>query len=642
MSSASSPALPRPQDDLFRHVNGKWLETTEIPSDRAAWGAFNELRDASEKRCRDIIEACEADAEDENGLMARLYAAFMDTAAIEERGLGDITADLARVDDARTKGDLAELLGDLERDGVGGWVALVVGIDPEEPELTCPALYPAGISLPDEVYYHANAHEHTRQRFLAHVTNMFRLAGITDAATQAARVFEVERGFARFHVDSVRSRDVDLTINLTTYPDVAAEASGFAWQRWAQALGADLERINVAWPSFVVAGARWWSLLPIDVLKSWLRYRILDRYSSYLPAAFVEEAFDFYSRTLAGVDQLRDRWKRGVDVVESHLGFALGRRYVERHFPASSRDQMETLVANLLEAYARSITELTWMSDATRERALAKLAKFRTKIAYPTRSRTYEDVVFASDASLIDMVRSSSRAATDHELAKIGGAVDREEWHMTPQTVNAYYSPLGNEIVFPAAILEEPFFSPEASDPCNYGGIGAVIGHEIGHGFDDQGAKFDGDGKVENWWEDGDFAEFTERTRALISQYDAYVPAGLNPDEHVNGALTIGENIGDLGGLSIALKAWHIAREKAGLAAPEADDVREFFIQWARIWRGKVRPEMRRQLLVVDPHSPDEFRCNGVVRNVDAFHEVFSTTPGDDLWLDPDQRVTIW
>lgn len=643
MTEVSTATPPRPQDDLFRHVNGQWLATTTIPADHSMWGAFHELRDTSLQRCRSLIEACDAHDEDHDSrCIARLWQAFMDTETIEHRGVEDIRPTFAAIAAATSKAELAGLLGQLQREGVGGWLEPEVIANPREPAISCTWMLPSGLSLPDEAYYREAAHEPIRQAFIAHVRRMLTLAGLPSPQRAAGQIFEVERTFARFHLDAVRSRDVDLIVNVSHFDDLIAASSGFDWRAWERGLGASLTTLNVTWPSFAVAGARWWSQMPIGHLQSWMSWRVLTRYAAYLPAAFVEEDFAFYSHTLAGVDEMRERWKRGVSVIESHLGFALGRRYVKAHFPASSREMMEGLVDNLLEAYAESISSLEWMGDETRESALTKLQAFRTKIGYPASARTYDDVTFAESDSLIDLVRTSARATSDFEAAKIDKPVDRDEWYMTPQTVNAYYMPTANEIVFPAAILEPPFFSPEASPAQNYGGIGAVIGHEIGHGFDDQGAKFDGEGRVSNWWSDDDFAQFQARTRALIAQYDAYVPEGLEADEHVNGALTIGENIGDLGGLSIALKAWQIARKKSGEGDPSKEDLREFFFQWARIWRGKARTAYRRQLLATDPHSPDEFRCNGVVRNMDAFHEVFATSAGDDLWLDPDERVTIW
>lgn len=634
----------RPQDDLYRHVNGDWLAQTDIPDDRAVHGSFTLLRDAALTNCRELIEECDADSpEGEVSLIARLYGAFMDTDAIEKASLSDVLAWWRKIDAASSKSSLARLLGELEVVGVGGWLAMWVGTDPDDPDAYCPFLVPAGLSLPDEVYYHGDDHVTVRQAFIAHVEKMLRLAGDEAPAAHAAAIFALERDWARYHLDSVRSRDIDLTINLSTMTKTIASAPGFAWSQWISGAGLEaMDRVNITWPSFIVAGARVWSQAPVATLKAWMRWRVLTRFASYLPEQFVAEDFDFYSATLSGTRAQKPRWKRGVGVVESHLGFALGRLYVERHFPPTAKQAIESYVSYLLKAYEESISRLEWMGEQTRERALEKLSKFRPKVGYPKRARRYDDITFGENDSLIAMVEACSRATHRFEIEKLSGPVDHDEWHMTPQTVNAYYSPMANEIVFPAAILQPPFFSVDASDAQNFGGIGAVIGHEIGHGFDDQGSKFDGDGRVHNWWTDTDRAEFEARTRALIAQYDAYVPEGLEEHEHVNGALTIGENIGDLGGLSIALKAWRLQCADAGAEAPSREEVKEFFVQWATIWREKIREQMARQLLVVDPHSPSEFRCNGVVRNMDAFHEAFATTPDDDLWLDAHHRVTIW
>ena len=634
----------RPQDDLYRHVNGDWLAQTDIPDDRSMYGSFTILRDTALENCRDLVEECETNSPTHDAeLISRLYRTFMDTDAIEERGLADVWPWWRRIDAAHSKRRLAHLLGELEVIGVGGWLGLWIGIDPDDPDAYCPFLTPSGLSLPDEVYYHSDDHVAVRQAFIAHVENMLRLAGDEEAGAHAAAIFALERDWARYHLDSVRSRDIDLTINLSTMADTVAAAPGFAWSEWVKGAGLErMDRVNLTWPSFLAAGARVWSQAPIASLKAWMKWRVLTRFAAYLPACFVEEDFDFYSATLSGTPAQRPRWKRGIDVVESHLGFALGRLYVDRYFPPTAKQAIESYVSYLLKAYEESIAGLEWMGEETRKRALEKLSKFRPKVGYPERARAYDDVAFGEDASLVAMIETCARATHRFEIAKLTRPVDHDEWHMTPQTVNASYSPMANEIVFPAAILQPPFFSVDASDAQNFGGIGAVIGHEIGHGFDDQGSKFDGDGRVHNWWTDTDRAEFEARTSALIAQYDAYVTEGLEEHEHVKGALTIGENIGDLGGLSIALKAWQIRCEDEGTPTPGREEVKEFFVQWATIWRMKIRKPMARQLLVIDPHSPSEVRCNGVVRNMDAFHEAFATTPDDDLWLDAHHRVTIW
>jgi putative endopeptidase len=375
--------------------------------------------------------------------------------------------------------------------------------------------------------------------------------------------------------------------------------------------------------------------------KSWLSWHVITGSASYLSSEIVDQNFAFYGTTLSGTPQLRERWKRGVALVEGSLGEAIGKIYVERHFPPAAKARMEGLVANLIEAYRRSINGLEWMSQETKTKAIVKLEKFRPKIGYPDKWRDYSALAITSDDLFGNLARVT-KFARDFALAKIGKPVDRDEWHMTPQTVNAYYNPLGNEIVFPAAILQPPFFGLDIDDAANYGAIGAVIGHEIGHGFDDQGSKFDGDGNMVDWWVDVDRAEFEKRANVLIAQYNALVPEET-PDITVNGALTVGENIGDLGGLSIALKAYEIALD--GKDSPVIDGMNGYqrlFLAWAQAWRGKVRPEEMRRRIATDPHSPAEFRCNHIVRNIPAFYTTFGITKSDALWLDEDQRVAIW
>ncbi len=401
--------------------------------------------------------------------------------------------------------------------------------------------------------------------------------------------------------------------------------------------------VIVGQPSFIEGAASLIESRPLDDWKSWLTWQLLHTAAPYLSSAFVDENFRFYGTTLTGAEEIRDRWKRGVAFVESAAGFAVGELYVEKHFPPAAKARMDELIANLVEAYRRNITDLEWMTPATREKALAKLDRFTPKIGYPASWVDYSTLT----ADRADLVGNSRRAAsfeTTRELAKIGRPVDRDEWFMTPQTVNAYYNPGMNEIVFPAAILQPPFFDPDADDAANYGGIGAVIGHEIGHGFDDQGAKYDGDGNLVDWWTDDDRAEFGKRTAALASQYSEFTPDGLDPKYKVNGEFTLGENIGDLGGLSIALVAYDIATEDES-ESPVIDGLtgaQRVFFSWAQIWRTKTRDAEAIRRLSIDPHSPPEFRCNGVVRNVDAFYEAFNVNPGDKLYLDPADRVRIW
>ncbi|MDM7490224.1 M13 family metallopeptidase [Rhodococcus sp. CSLK01-03] len=634
----------RAQDDLFEHVNGRWLAEHVIPADRALDGAFRTLFDKAEVDVRTLIEEAAASSAEPGTDAQRigdLYASFMDTGAVEAAGLDPIAGELAAVADAADRNALAEVLGRLQRVGIGGAVGHYVDTDAKNSARYLMHTTQSGLGLPDESYYREDGHAEIRAQYVAHIGRMFELAGIGYAPQ---RVLELETRLAAGHWDVVKRRDADLSYNLVTFEALTSERPGFDWRGWIGALGATEEQwaeIVVRQPSFLDTFAHLWAEAPLDDWKAWATWRVLHSRAPYLTEALVDENFAFYGRTLTGAQEIRDRWKRGVALVQDLLGEAVGKLYVERHFPAEAKARMQQLVANLQEAYRRSIADLEWMSPQTREAALRKLEKFTPKIGYPDKWRDYSAVTVAAD-DLVGNYRSGYAAEYDRDLAKLGGPVDRDEWFMTPQTVNAYYNPGMNEIVFPAAILQPPFFDLHADDAANYGGIGAVIGHEIGHGFDDQGAKYDGDGNLENWWTDDDRTEFGKRTAALIAQYDEFEPKGL-AGHRVNGSFTIGENIGDLGGLSIALKAYEIALD--GAEAPVIDGLtglQRVFFGWAQVWRTKVRDEEALRRLAVDPHSPPEFRCNGVVRNIDAFYEAFDVHPGDELYLDPPQRVRIW
>lgn len=436
-----------------------------------------------------------------------------------------------------------------------------------------------------------------------------------------------------------------MTYNLRTFTDLPTEAPGFDWAGWVGALGTSpdvVAELVVRQPDYLTAFAELWSSHDFADWQDWARWRLINARAAYLTDAVVEANFDFYGRTLSGTEQIRERWKRAVSLVEALMGDAVGRVYVERHFPPDAKARMDVLVDNLREAYRVSINDLEWMTPQTRQRALAKLDKFTAKIGYPKKWRDYSTLVIDRNDLYGNVIRGAE-VEHDRELAKLGGPVDRDEWFMTPQTVNAYYNPGMNEIVFPAAILQPPFFDADADDAANYGGIGAVIGHEIGHGFDDQGAKYDGDGNLVDWWTDEDRAEFGTRTKQLIEQYEEFVPRGLEPSHHVNGAFTVGENIGDLGGLSIALLAYELSL--GGKPAPVIDGLtgqQRVFFGWAQVWRTKSREAEAIRRLATDPHSPPEFRCNGVIRNMDAFYEAFDVSEDDQLYLEPDRRVRIW
>ena len=687
LETATSDPSIRPQDDLFRFVNGGWLATAEIPADRPGSGAFTALRDEAELACRQIVEeladvfssVASEDASEvldtNRGRIGALYAAFMDEEHLEELGAAPLAGELAPVLSAGSKEELARVLGEMTPIGFMGVVGADVEVDINDPERYTSWIGQSGLGLPDESYYREEAQAPLRQAYVAHVARMLELAGLTESFAAsgerlAERVMAVETDLAKGHWDRVTCRDVEKMNNPMSWQAIVDSAPDLPWQEWregilaaAQAAGIErttfLDEAIVTQPDYLPHAAGIWQGTDLEDLRAWVAWHVVHGRATLLSRAFVEENFDFYGRTLQGTDELRARWKRGVGLVESCLGEALGELYVARHFPPSHKSAMEALVGRLIEAYRQSISSLERMSPATRERALEKLALFTPKIGYPVRWRDYSAVEVVP-GDVLTSVHSVERADMAYSLRKLTKPVDRDEWHMTPQTVNAYYNPTMNEIVFPAAILQPPFFDPQADDAVNYAGIGAVIGHEIGHGFDDQGSTFDGTGKVSDWWTQEDREAFTERTSALISQYDAYTPelilakheaAGTTKEEipHVNGALTIGENIGDLGGLGIALKAYALALADAGIESVEEAPVidgltglQRFFYSWARIWRSKNRPDYAELLLTVDPHSPAEFRCNGIVRNVDAFYEAFGVGPDDALWLEPGKRVSIW
>jgi putative endopeptidase len=640
----------RPQDDLFGHVNGRWLADYEIPADRATDGAFRSLFDRAEEQVRDLItEAAEAQAETgtDQQRIGDLYASFLDEETVQRRGVGPLLDELAAIDAAADSTALAAVLGGLQRSGVGGGAGVYVDTDSKDSNRYLLHVSQSGLGLPDESYYRDDQHAEILAAYPRHIAAMFALVygGTADEhADTAARIVALEGKLAAAHWDVVKRRDADLTYNLRTFADLPAEAPGFDWAGWVTALGSSPEgaaELVVRQPDYLTAFAGLWSSEDLEDWKHWARWRLIHARAFLLTDELVAEDFAFYGRLLSGTEQIRDRWKRGVSVVESLMGDALGKLYVERHFPPGAKARMDELVDNLREAYRVSINDLDWMTPETRQRALTKLDKFTAKIGYPKTWRDYSKLVIERD-DLYGNYRRGYEVGYDRELNKLGNPVDRDEWFMTPQTVNAYYNPGMNEIVFPAGILQPPFFDAEADDAANYGGIGAVIGHEIGHGFDDQGAKYDGDGNLVDWWTDDDRAEFGARTKALIEQYDEYTPRGLD-GHHVNGAFTVGENIGDLGGLSIALLAYQLSLN--GKEAPVIDGltgVQRVFFGWAQVWRTKSREAEAVRRLAVDPHSPPEFRTNGVIRNIDAFYDGFGVNESDELFLDPQQRVRIW
>lgn len=646
----------RPQDDLFGFVNGAWVQHTAVPADRGRYGTFDILRDQAQEHVRDLLEEAsgqavsgsEASAESDAVAAARakvgaLYASFMDVERIDALGTAPLEAEFAEIDGAGDIPELWSVLGRLGRGGVGQAVAAYVDTDKRASDSYILYLYQGGIGLPDEAYYREEQYAQVREAYVAHLERMFALAGSADAAGEARAVMDLETRLAGSHWDRVASRDAVKTYTKLSREQLSELAPNVPWQEWAQGLGAPesaFAEVVVAQPSYLEALSQALADVDLATWRSWARWQVLRSRAAYLPQAFVEESFDFYGRTLTGASQIRDRWRRGIGLVDMLLGEAAGRLYVERHFSPRAKERMVTLVANLVEAYRRDIADLAWMSPQTRAKALEKLEAFTPKIGYPDRWRDYGAYELRAD-DLLGNVSRGYAFETDRDWAKLGAPVDRDEWFMSPQTVNAYYNPGMNEIVFPAAILQPPFFDAEADDAVNYGAIGSVIGHEIGHGFDDQGSRYDGTGNLTDWWTEDDRARFDALAQALIAQYDALSPRDL-PGEKVNGALTVGENIGDLGGVTIAHLAYRISLDDE--QAPVIDDFtgdQRFFLGWAQAWRGKARPEEAKRLLAVDPHSPMDLRAN-IVRNLTEFHQAFDVEPTDALWLDEGDRVRIW
>jgi putative endopeptidase len=635
----------RPQDDLYQHVNGAWLKSTEIPDDRPLEGTFTALRDGSELAVREIIEQAAARGAEATGIERKiggLYASFMDEAAVEAKGLEPIRARLAEVFATTSVSGFMALAGRLFRADVSGLFYIYPAPDAGNPDRILLYTGQGGLGLPDESYYREEKFAPMVEAYRAHVKTMLGLADVPDPEAAAGRVVDLETSLASHHWDNVTLRDPQKTYNLKSSAEAAQlfpllgdwfDAAGIAPDKRAE--------LVVSTPDFFAGAASLLDTVPLASWQEWLAMRVVSAAAPYLPAAFVDASFAFYGTTLSGTPRNKDRWKRGVAVVEAALGEAVGQIYVARHFPESHKARMQALVSNLIEAYRASIAGLGWMGEETKREALKKLEAFRAKIGYPEKWIDYSAVEI-DPSDLLGNVERAHSADVDRHLDEVGKPVDREKWLMTPQTVNAYYHPLLNEIVFPAAILQPPFFTAEADDAVNYGGIGAVIGHEIGHGFDDQGSQYDGSGLLRNWWTEADRTAFEALTTKLVAQFDALSPTAA-PGHHVNGKLTLGENIGDLGGLTIAYQAYLISL--GGQEPPVLDGltgVQRFFASWAAGWRQVMRTEEAIRRLATDPHSPNEFRTNQIAKNLDAFHKGFGVTDSDGMWMPPAERVSIW
>jgi putative endopeptidase len=634
----------RPQDDLFRAVNGAWLAKTKIPADRSSYGAFMALIEQTEKDLLAMIEAC-ADAKDnppgsERQKIGDMHASYMDEARAEQLGIEPIAEMLAAIDRIESKTDLVRSLAELDRVGVSGVLDCYVNTDAKKSDQYILHLSQAGLGLPDRDYYWDGKFKAKLRAYRRHVEHMLALANVPDPKRAAADIVLFETRLAKAQWSKLQNRDSIKTYNKKTCDELAELAPGFDWNLYFATLGPKIaQEFIVAQPSYFTALAAMVDSAPLTSWKEWLKWQVIRQYASLLNKEMADADFAFYGTTLHGVPQNRPRWKRAVSAVEGALGEAVGKLYVEKHFPPDAKARMDRMVGKLIEAYRRAFQNNGWMSPETKQKALAKLATFRPKIGYPKKWRDYSSLEIRRD----DLVGNVQRAAAfewNRMLDKLGKPVDRDEWHMTPQTINAYYNSRMNEIVFPAAILQPPFFNRAADDAVNYGGIGAVIGHEIGHGFDDQGSKWDGAGNLANWWTPADRAEFDKRGAALAAQYDRFEPF---PGFKVNGKFTLGENIGDLSGLTIAYAAYRSSL--CGKEAPVIDGLtgdQRFFMGFAQVWRCKYRDDDLKNRLTVDPHSPAEYRANGTPRNVAGFYSAFGVKEGDKMYLPPSQRVKIW
>ncbi len=625
-------------DNFYMFSNGTWAKNTPIPADKSNYGMFTKLDDLSKDRTRVIIEEA---AKDPNSKIGNAYNSYLDTAAIEAKGLAPIQPWLGEIKGLSNRSGYAALAAKAGRYGIGIPFGLYVGQDDKSPDRYVTQMFQSGLGMPDRDYYllQDERMKGVRAKYLEHMTNVLTLAGEANAAARAKALLDFETEIAKVHWTQVDSRDATKTYNLMPLAKVQAAASGFDWATFLRDSGLSAAtEINVAQPSAVNGTARLLSRAPLQVLKDQLLVRSLDQFAAVLPSAFDKEAFSFYGTTLSGTPQQEERWKRAVTFTTGSLSDDVSQIYVERHFPPETKAAADELVRNVVAAMGRRIDSLTWMAPETKVRAKAKLANFRTKIGYPSQWKDYAALEIRRDDPLGNAMRAAEWSHNDN-ITRLGEPIRRWEWGMTPMTINAYANFGMQEIVFPAAILQPPFFDPNADPALNYGGIGAVIGHEISHHFDDQGAKYDENGRLNEWWTEADRKAFEAAGKALIAQYDAYQ---IFPDANVKGALTLGENIGDLAGLTIAHDAW--MHSLGGTEAPVIDGFtgdQRFYLGWAQVWRRNYREANLRQRLITDPHSPSEQRA-AVVRNLDPWYPAFNVQPGQKLYLSPEQRVRIW
>ncbi len=633
----------RPGDDFYRYADGHWLDSNQIPPDRTRWGSFAELDERAQQQVLAIVQGLPAQAAEGSNdqKVGDYYRAFMDSAAIEQRGIEPARAAIDAITQARNYHDLTRLMG---RPDLALLAPLRIGIsiDQKNPDRYDVIITQSGLGMPDRDYYLKDdpVYAGLRTKYVAHITHMLTLIGEQQPAAEAQAILDVETQIAKLHWPAAKRRERDLTYNPRTRGQLEAMAPGFFWETLLATEGVDAQPQFVVRETDAVQGlAQLFLQVPLETWRAYFKYHYAISVAAVLPHAFDAEAFDFYGHTLQGQPEQRAREKRAVRVLDNDLGEAVGALYVERYFPASSKAQVRELVENLRATYAERIKKLPWMTPATKKVALEKLAAFHPKLGYPDKWRDYSQLSVVAGDAFGNAIRARV-FEWNREVKRLNDPTDRSEWGMTPQTINAYYNPTFNEVVFPAAILQAPFFDPNADPAVNYGGIGVVIGHEMGHGFDDQGSKSDARGVLRTWWAPADTEAFKKRTDSLAAQYDEFTAL---PGLKVNGRLTLGENIGDLGGISVAYDAYH--RSLRGHTPPVLDGIgadQRFFLSFAQVWRGLDRDEALRSQVLSDPHSPGRFRVNGVVRNVDAWYAAFGVTADDKLYLAPDERVRIW
>ncbi len=636
----------RAQDNFYQYVNGNWLKSHDIPSDKTAIGSFYDLRDKADDDVKAIIEELAVkdnlvQGSDEQKV-ADLFRSYMNSEKRNNLGVTPIQPLFSTINKLKNKNELSAFFGKYQAVGVGSPLAFYISVDAKDSSNYATHIWQSGLGLPDKDYYFNDTERHRELRagYVAHIEKMFELAGIKSGKKSAQTIMAIETKLATFHWTRVQTRDSEKRYNKFAVSDLNTLSSAFDWSAYLSAQGVAKQKdIIINQPDFVTGFDDVFAETSLTDWQTYLTFHTLSHFSSYLSQALDNENFNFYSKQLSGRKEQRPQWKRGVSVVNNNLGEVIGKVYVSRHFTPQAKTRMSELVENLRNAYGESINDLVWMSSETKKSAQVKLAAFTPKIGYPDKWQDYSTLYIKSD-DLIGNILRSSQISHNKEVAKLGGPIQKWEWGMTPQTVNAYYNPTVNEIVFPAAILQAPFFNMQADDAVNYGGIGAVIGHEMGHGFDDQGSKYDASGNLRNWWTEQDLKEFSSRTKTLIEQYNAY---HVFDDLTVNGELTLGENIGDLSGVTIAYKAYKASLK--GQTAQVIDGLtgdQRFFMGYAQIWRAKMVEKSMRNRVTTDPHSPAEFRALGSLANMNEFYQAFGVKEGDAMYIAPEKRVKIW